>query len=144
MATLSSDKTKVTVVKGDTLSEIALTYKDYISGSTNAARIQTLVKLNNIKNPDYIVVGQVIKLSGSATPAPTNNTSMAIINVFGLQSNTDRTVYATWTWDKSETKEYQTIWYYDTGDGVWFIGTDTTTTDKQSIYNAPSNAKLLA
>ena len=95
MATLSSDKKSVTVVKGDTLSQIALTYKDYISGSTNAARIQTLVNLNNIKNPDYIVVGQVIKLSGSATPAPTNNTSRATIGVFGLQSNTDRTVYAT-------------------------------------------------
>lgn len=141
MATLSPDKKSVTVVKGDTLSQIALTYKDYISGSTNEARIQTLVKLNNIKNPDYIVVGQVIKLSGSATPAPTNNTSRATINVFGLQSNTDRTVYATWTWSKSNTKEYRVIWYYDTGDGVWFIGNDSTTTDKQSIYNAPSNAK---
>lgn len=141
MAILSGDKKSVTVVKGDTLSEIALTYKDYISGSTNAARINTLVSLNHIKNPDYIVIGQVIKLSGSTTPAPTNNTSRATISVFGLQSNTDRTVYATWTWTKSNTKEYQVIWYYDTGDGVWFIGNDSTTTDKQSIYNAPSNAK---
>lgn len=128
-------------MKGDTLSEIALTYKSYISGSTNNDRIKTLVSLNNIKNPDYIVVGQVIKLSGSATPAPTNNTSRANINLFGLQSNTDRTVYATWVWTKSNTKEYQTIWYYNTGDGVWFIGNDSTTTDKQSIYNAPANAK---
>ena len=141
MATLSSDKKSVTVVKGDTLSEIALTYKDYISGSTNAARIQTLVKLNNIKDPDYIVVGQVIKLSGTATAATTNNTSRATIDVFGLQSNTDRTVYATWTWSKSNTKEYQVIWYYDTGDGVWFIGSDTKVTVKQATYNAPTNAK---
>lgn len=143
MATLSGDKKSVTVVKGDTLSEIALTYKDYISGSTNAARIQTLVNLNHIKNPDYIVVGQVIKLSGSASPAPTNNTSRATISVFGLQSNTDRTVYATWIWSKSNTKEYQVIWYYDTGDGVWFIGSDSKVTDKQSTYNAPSNAKAV-
>lgn len=141
MATLSSDKKSVTVVKGDTLSEIALTYKDYISGSTNAARIQTLVKLNDISDPDFIVVGQVIKLSGTATTAATNNTSRATIKLFGLQSNTDRTIYATWTWSKSNTKEYQVIWYYDTGDGVWFIGSDSTVTSKQSTYNAPSNAK---
>lgn len=141
MATLSSDKKSVTVVKGDTLWDIAKTYPDYISGSTIQARINTMVSLNHIHNPNYIVVGQVIKLSGSATAAPTNNTSRATISVFGLQSNTDRTVYATWTWTKSNTKEYQVIWYYDTGDGVWFIGNDSTTTDKQSVYNAPSNAK---
>ena len=136
MATLSEDKKSVTVVKGDTLWKIAETYGSYISGSTTQAKINTMVSLNHISNPNYIVVGQVIKLSGSATPAPTNNTSRATISVFGLQSNTDRTVYATWTWTKSNTKEYQVIWYYDTGDGVWFIGNDGTASDKQSIYNA--------
>lgn len=141
MAVLSGDKKSVTVVKGDTLWGIATTYGSYISGSTTQAKINTMVSLNHINNPNYIVVGQVIKLSGSATPAPTNNTSRATISLFGLQSDTDRTVYATWTWTKSNTKEYQTIWYYDTGDGVWFIGNDSKTTDKQSIYNAPSNAK---
>lgn len=143
MAILSSDKKSVTVVKGDTLWDIAKTYPNYISGSTIQARINTMVSLNNISNPDYIVVGQVIKLSGSATPAPTNNSSRAIIDVFGLQSNTDRTIYATWIWSKSNTKEYEVIWYYDTGDGVWFIGSDSTTTYKQTTYNAPSNAKAV-
>lgn len=141
MAVISGDKKSVTVVKGDTLWGIAEAYPSYISGSTTQAKINTMVSLNHINNPNYIVVGQVIKLSGSATPAPTNKTSRATISVFGLQSNTDRTVYATWTWTKSNTKEYHVIWYYDTGNGVWFIGNDSTTTDKQSIYNAPSNAK---
>ena len=123
--------TTYTVVKGDTLSEIAVRY------DTNVAK---LVELNNIKNPDYIVVGQVLKLTGTPSTT-TNKTSKANVNVFGLQSNTDRTMYATWIWSKDNTKEYQTIWYYDTGDKVWFIGSDTTTTDNQSVYNAPANAE---
>ena len=63
------------------------------------------------------------------------------ITSFGLQSTTDRTMYAVWEWIKDHTKEYRTIWYYDTGDNVWFIGNDSTTTDKQSVYTAPNNAK---
>lgn len=123
--------TTYTVVKGDTLSEIAVKY-----GTT----VKNLVELNNIKNPDYIVVGQVLKLSGTASTVPANTTSKPNILLFGLQSNTDRTVYATWSWDKSNTDHYQVKWYYDTGDNVWFVGHDSTVTDKQSIYNAPTNA----
>lgn len=122
--------TKYTVVKGDTLTKIANDYN---------TTVPKLVELNNIKNPDYIVVGQVLVISGSAV-VEKNTTNKAKINVFGLQSNTDRTMYATWIWKKSNTKEYKVIWYYDTGDKVWFIGSDSTTTDTQSIYNAPANA----
>ena len=133
-----------TVKKGDTLSEIAQKYKSqYGYPATVAGTYEytnELVRLNNIKDPDYIVVGQVIKLSGSATPASTNKTSKATINVFGLQSNTDRTMYATWTWSKSNTENYQVIWYYDTGDKVWFIGSNTKVEDNQCTYTAPTNA----
>ena len=45
-----------TVVKGDTLSEIAQKY-----GTT----VDTLAQLNGIKDPNLIVVGQVLKLPGS-------------------------------------------------------------------------------
>ena len=47
-----------TVVRGDTLSEIAQKY-----GTT----VDTLVQLNGIKDPNLIVVGQVLKLPGSTT-----------------------------------------------------------------------------
>lgn len=124
--------TTYTVVKGDTLWAISQKYNTTVSN---------LVKLNNIKNPDYIVVGQVLKLSGTPDAPKTNTTYRANIDLFGLQSNTDRTLYATWTWSKSYTENYQVRWYYDTGDGVWFVGTDSTVTDKQSLYNAPNNAK---
>lgn len=138
--------TTYTVKKGDTLPQIAENYKDVIRDengnliSTNKARTNYLAKINDITDANRIVVGQVIILTGgSITPAKTT-TSRATIKAFGLQSNTDRTMYATWSWTKSYTENYQTIWYYDTGNGVWFIGSDSTTTDKQSIYNAPSNA----
>lgn len=123
---------KYTVVKRDTLSEIAVRY-----GTT----VANLVKLNNIPDPDYIVVGQVLIISGTATKSATNTTSKASIKVFGLQANTDRTMYATWNWDKDKTENYHVKWYYDTGNGVWFIGNDSKVTDKQSVYTAPNNAK---
>lgn len=146
MATLSSDKTYVTVVKGDTLSQIALDYKSYIAGSDNAARIQTLVKVNDITDPDFIVVGQKIYFaeSGSSSSGSKNTTSTATIKAFGLQSNTDRTVYATWKWDKNNTDHYEVKWFYSTGDDVTFIGEETTTKNKQHIYNAPANATVVA
>ena len=64
----------------------------------------------------------------------------AVIHHFGLQSNTDRTVFATWLWNKANTKGYEVRWYYNTGDGVDFIGNDTTVEYKQSTYDAPENA----
>ncbi len=129
-----------TVKKGDTLSEIAQKYKSQYGYTSTYGYCDYLAKLNDITNPNYIVVGQVIKLTGTVTTPKANNTSRAIIKAFGLQSNTDRTVYATWTWTKSNTENYQVKWYYATGDGIWFVGTDSTVTAKQSTYNAPSNA----
>lgn len=66
--------------------------------------------------------------------------SAPTIEKFGLQTGTERTIFATWKWSKSHTKEYKCIWYYATGDGVWFVGADTTETVKQSTYTAPENA----
>lgn len=141
MATLSNDGKSVTVVKGDTLWGIATTHASRIAGNTTQDKINTMVKLNNITNPNIIVIGQVIKLSGaSSSDKNTANTNRATIKAFGIQSNTDRTMYATWTWSKNNTEHYEIEWYYGTGDGVWFIGSDTTTKDKQSTYSAPSNA----
>lgn len=122
--------TTYTVKKGDTLSQIAL---------NNNTTVAKLVELNDITNPDYIVVGQVIKLSGTATTTK-SSAKQATIKAFGLQSNTDRTVYATWAWTKTNTANYKVIWSYDTGDNVWFEGNNSTVDIKQSTYTAPANA----
>lgn len=123
--------TTYTVKKGDTLSEIAVAYK---------TTVNKLVELNNIKDPDFIVIGQILTISGDANQKSNNNTSTARIDVFGLQADTDRTVYATWTWSKSNTEEYKVMWYYYTENKVWFVGSNTTVTDNQSTYTAPQNA----
>lgn len=133
-----------TVKKGDTLSEIAAKYK-----SKYGTTVKKLASLNNIKNVNKIYVGQKLIISktsssggsssGSTTKKTTSSNKATITN-FDLQNDTDRTVFATWTWSKSNTENYKVMWYYATGDGVWFVGNDSTETYKQSTYNAPSNA----
>lgn len=139
MAKLSSDKKSVTVQKGDTLSEIA---RDYGNGLS----YKQIASLNGISSPYRIYVGQVIKLSGTATSSGSSsssgssNSNSVTIEHFGLQSNTDNTLFVTWKWSKSNTANYEVEWYYHTGDDVWFVGNKGTTEDKQSTYSIPSNA----
>lgn len=113
--------------------------------------LSQLVKLNNLKKNRYgnylIYVGQKLIISGKSTspskpgkPGKKPNSNAPKIEHFGLQSDTDRTIFATWEWTKSNTDKYKVIWYYDTGDGVWFIGSESEVTSKQSTYNAPENA----
>lgn len=64
----------------------------------------------------------------------------ATITKFGLQTGSDRTLYATWSWSKSHTENYEVRWTYNTGDGVDFVGSSSTTTEKQSTYSIPDNA----
>lgn len=129
-----------TVVKGDTLSEIAVRY-----GTT----VKALMELNpDIKDADLIYIGQVITYSGSATTATTTTTYRATITAFGLQSNSDNLLFATWAWDKGNTASYQIRWKYQTKDGSWFYGSNTSISvnkndpdsSKQSTYSIPSNA----
>ena len=128
--------TTYTVVKGDTLSKIASKYN---------TTVDNLVALNHIADPNYIVVGQVLIVSGKAPKVKKNTSSKANVTVFGLQSNTTNTIYACWAWDKKNTENYQVRWYYDTGDGVWFQSSDSeiTVNQKQATYTAPDNAKAI-
>lgn len=129
-----------TVVQGDTLWDIAQRYLG------DPMKYKQLAAINNISNPNLIYVGQVIKLSNDGggsggTSSKPNPPSTATINQFGLQSNTENTLFAVWSWDRSNTENYQTIWYYDSGDNHWFIGSDSTTNHKESTYSIPANAK---
>lgn len=144
MAKLSSDKTYVTVDPGDTLSEIA---RDYYGG---ASKYKQLAAINNISNPDLIFVGQKIMLTKSSSSSSTkSNSNKPTIKQFGLLSTGDNTLFATWEWSKSNTAGYKVVWTYDTGDGVWLEGSNSTINvdkdipelSRQSTYGIPANAK---
>lgn len=134
----SANPTQVTVEWGDTLSKIA---RDYLG---DLMAYKQLAAINNISNPDLIYVGQVIKLTNSggsgSGSSSSSNSNQATIKQFGYQSDSNGVLFATWSWDKSNTENYDTEWSYDTGNDVWFIGSDSTTEYKQSTYSIPSNA----
>ena len=124
-----------TVKKGDTLSSIAKKYK---TTTTN------LKKLNNLKTTK-LHVGQKLTISGKRTRKSTKtkkstSSNKPKIDNFGLQSDTDRTLFATWDWNKSHTDKYHVHWLYSTGNNVWFKGQEEDVEWKQSTYTAPSNA----
>ena len=142
-----------TVKKGDTLTPIAKKY---------GVTVEQIVKLNKLKKNsrgNYLIyVGQQLIISGATTSAGSSgstggsgsssgsssvivNTNKPIIELFGLQSDTDRSIFATWKWTKDHTDHYEVEWYYDSGDNVWFKGSIGTETMQQSIYSAPSNAQ---
>lgn len=145
MAKISVDKRFVTVEKNDTLSEIA---QDFAGG---VSKVKQLAAINNIVNIDFISIGQKIYLTASdvianATPKSSNKPT---IKQFGLISTSEDTLYATWEWTKSKTASYKVLWTYDTGNGVWFEGSNSTINvdkdapelSRQSTYQIPKNAK---
>lgn len=133
-----------TVKSGDTLYDIARRHN---------TSVKKLAQLNNIKNVNLIYPMQKLIISNSGSSSGGANTGYNPVDIkkptssnqvtvthFGLQEDTDRTVFVAWTWSKSNTENYDVRWYYATGDGLWFVGNEGTEKNKQSIYNAPSNA----
>lgn len=59
----------------------------------------------------------------------------------GLQTGTENTVYAAWSWDEDHTKCYKIYWQYATGDGIWWKPNEGEEVHyKQSTYTPPANA----
>lgn len=122
-----------TVVQGENLTKIAAKYN---------TTVNNLVELNNITDPNRIVVGQELIVSGEKDDTTVVN-GAAVVSVFGLQSGTDRTIYAAWpSWERSNTEKYEVRWYYDVGDDIgWIRDVNSTVDNKQSLYSgAPTNA----
>lgn len=136
-----------TVVKNDTVWSISVKY---------GVSVDTIMKLNNLvytKNSDgerivLIYPGQVLKLSGTASKIEENTVGKPVVRSFGLQADSDNLLFAIWTWDKKNTEKYQLRWKYQTSDGVWFYGNNSSISvdendpnaSKVSTYSIPNNA----
>lgn len=131
------------VVKGDCMWNIARSvYGD-------GRKWPTIADANGVprRNP-VIYPKQVFTIPGITTPTPVPAPApqppvvkVPTINWFALDAGTTRDMFCTWTFDRANTKNYEVKWEYDTGAGGWRIGAQGTTTDKQSDYSAPENAK---
>ena len=149
MAILSGDGKYVTVQKNDNLWNIA---RDYLG---SGEKYKQLAAINNISNPNLIYVNQKIYLysgsggGSSTTSSSTANSTKPVIKQFGLQSNADNVLFATWSFGRdSETDSYKAEWSYDTGDGLWFVSsknisvdTDNYEASKQDTFSIPTNAR---
>jgi LysM repeat protein len=133
------------VKRGDSLWKIASNHGSSIAGSNINAKIDTLVKLNNIKNRNLIYVGQVLKLSGSRSSSSSTSTTHTsttqtrpTVNAFGLQaanstSGKNRAMYAAWTFSRANTKNFKYRWF-QYKNGKWVAGREGETTGYYPSY----------
>lgn len=131
------------VVKGDTLWGIVQkpAYKNLIAGNSIQSKVNTLVKINNISNPNLIVTGQTLKLSGSTTKAASTASKQVEITQFGVLASNDRKMYAAWKEFSDVTKEYECKWTIATkvtaNDVVWKTAQTDKVTDKACFFDVP-------
>lgn len=119
-----------TIKRGENLWSLAAgkygtEYSSAIPGNTTNAKIDNLVRINNITNRNLVYPNQIIylndngKTSSSSTPTSTgsSNPNAVVITAFGLQSDSSsgRDVFASWTWHKlnDHTDEFKIRWEWD-------------------------------
>lgn len=123
----SSGKKYVVTEAGDTLSAIALKYKN--DTNPKNASYQQIAKWNNIPNPNVISRNMTIYLynrgsssssSGSSGSSSTKkrDPNMVYDLRLGLSTTDENTLLAMWSWDKEkDTESYNIAWEYVTMDG---------------------------
>ncbi len=121
---------KTVDVKHDSNGKITLTCSAWFKTGVDAGTIKA----------SYSNTLPSISATNPTKPSNTNS-KKAVITKLDIQTGTNNTLFAAWTWGKSNTKEYATEWWYATGDGVWFEGSKSTVTNKNVTYSVPANAK---
>ena len=137
------------VQRGDSLWKICASkeWGPKIAGNTINAKIDTLTKLNGIKNPNLIITGQILTLSssgGSATSSSAGSSNWKkVSNIrMGLQASNDttsrnRAVYADWSYSRDHTAKYKYRWeqyIIQNGVHVGWVGDDTETESYEDRY----------
>lgn len=143
MAKISSNNQYVTVEKGDTLSEIALEFRQYSGG----ASYQTLASWNKIPNANLIYPGQKIYLkkdvASTASSVKTTGT-MVTITQFGLKSDSNDTLFIAWYFGQTgKVEKYKVRWkcYYA---GKWSGWTEYDTKEQYHTYTIPKDLENLS
>ena len=143
-----------TVKRGDNLTKICdgrcgADIPAKIAGNTVQAKINTLVSLNKIANPNLIYAGQVLTLSGSANASSSttvNNSNCVTITAFGLQSEstTGRDLFASWSWHKlgNNHKNFKIRWEWDYNGETKFQESETT--DTWATFSIPEEFRKTA
>lgn len=130
-----ADRKSHVVGPGDTLWSIA---------KANSTTVSKLVEINNIEDPNVIIVGEVIYLEGDViVPEPTV-AGVAVVTSLGLQAGTDRTLVARWDWTQADTDHYEVRWWWGPEGQLGVIGEESTTTHQHAVYTAPSNAERVS
>lgn len=127
---MADSNTYYTVQKGDTLSSIAKKFN---------TTVDKLAQLNDIKNKNYIVVGQKLIISGTPVKE-TDNGKNVKVTAFGLLTNTTRSMFVKWAWTQADTESYDVIWKYYTKSSGWLIGSNNNVDVKENTYSAPEEA----
>lgn len=97
---------------------------------------------NGASIPSFVMQRQWIVYQISGDRAVINKSTdgayaiMSAINVNNLTVAKSTTTYTT----SNTVDKYRVQWYYDSGNGVWFKGSEEDTQDKYSTYSFPSNA----
>lgn len=124
-----------TVQKGDTLWSISRKY---------STTVTKLAELNNLDNPNYIVVGQVLVIEGEAVKPTPTTAGFVKVTSYGLQADTDRTLVVRWDWTKENTSHYEVRWWWGPKDQLGVVGEDSTTEWQHAVYTAPANAERVS
>lgn len=101
---------------------------------------------NGVAIPSWVMNDQwyIVQVNGDRAVLGKNasgsNNIMSPINVSNLTGGSSSSSSAV----SSNTLDYYEVkWHYDSGDGIWFEGSSSTTTETYAIYSAPDNSNFI-
>ena len=101
---------------------------------------------NGVAIPSWVLADRwyVVQVKGDRAVLGRNQSGshniMSPIHVNNLNGATTTSTTTTTTHYLNTLDKYEVKWYYDTGNGVWFSGGSSDTTEKNATYSSPANA----
>ena len=101
---------------------------------------------NGVAIPSWVMNDQwyIVQVNGDRAVLGKNasgsNNIMSPINVSNLTGGSSSSSSAV---SSSTLDYYEVKWHYDSGDGIWFEGSSSSTTETYATYNAPDNSNFI-